>query len=102
MTTVRVRLPTHLRTLAGVDGAVALEVDGPVTIRAVMRALEADFPALRGTVWDAATGERRDLMRFYAAGRDLSHEPVDAVLPEDVARGEEAFLVVGAIAGGRT
>ena len=100
MNTVRVVLPTHLRTLAGVEGEVALEVEGPPTIRALVRSLEAAFPALRGTVWDPATGERRDLMRFYAAGRDLSLEPPDAPLPEEVASGEEAFLVVGAIAGG--
>lgn len=100
MTTVRVRLPAHLRTLAEVDAEVRLEVVDPPTIGGVMDALEVRFPVLRGTIRDRATGERRGLMRFYASGSDLSFEPTDAPLPPDVATGKDAFQVVGAIAGG--
>lgn len=97
---IRVVLPAHLRTLARVDGEVTLEVAGPVTQRAVLDALEARFPALRGTTRDQLTQKRRAFVRFFACQRDLSHEPPDAPLPEVVARGEEPFLVVGAMAGG--
>ena len=97
---IRVLLPTHLRTLAGVDDEVLVNVDEPVTQRSVLNALEICYPMLRGTIRDQVTGQRRAFLRFFACRRDLSHEPPDAPLPEAVARGAEAFLVVGAIAGG--
>jgi hypothetical protein len=97
---MRVALPAHLRTLARVDGEVELEVGTPLTQRAVLDALEARYPMLRGTIRDQATGKRRAFMRYFACGEDLSHEAPDAPLPEAVARGTEPFLVVGAIAGG--
>ena len=95
-----VALPTHLRTLARVDGDVALEVAGPVTQGSVLDALEASYPVLRGTIRDQVTLKRRPFIRFFACRRDLSHEAPDAPLPEAVASGAEPFLVVGAIAGG--
>ena len=97
---IRVLLPQPLRTLARVEGEVELQVDGAVTQRSVLDALEAEYPALRGTIRDHTTGARRAYVRFFACEQDLSHEPADAPLPEAVARGEEPFLVVGAIAGG--
>ena len=98
---IRVALPQHLRTLAKVDDAeVQIEVDGPVTLGAVLDALEARFPVLRGTIRDHVTKQRRAFVRFFVCGEDLSHEPPETSLPEVVARGEEPFLVVGAIAGG--
>jgi sulfur-carrier protein len=97
---VRVRLPTHLRTLAGVDGEVRLELAGPPTQRSVLDALEARHPGLRGTIRDAATGQRRPFVRFFACEEDLSHEPPDAPLPDPVGTGAEPFLIVGAMAGG--
>ncbi len=97
---IRVWLPSHLRTLAGVAGEVSLEVDGPVTQRSVLDALEARLPALRGTIRDQVTGQRRPFVRFFACEEDLSHESPDAPLPEAVASGKEAYLIVGAIAGG--
>jgi sulfur-carrier protein len=97
---VRVALPFHLRTLARVDGEVALAVDGQVTQRSVLDALEARFPPLRGTLRDHATGRRRPLVRFFACGEDLSNEAPDAPLPDAVAAGREPYLIVGAIAGG--
>jgi molybdopterin converting factor small subunit len=97
---IRVVLPAHLRTLARVDGEVTLEVEGPVTQRSVLDALEAHYPMLRGTIRDHVTRERRAFLRFFACGQDLSHEPPDAPLPNAVALGAEPFLVVGAIAGG--
>jgi sulfur-carrier protein len=97
---IRVVLPAHLRTLARVDGEVTLHVEGPVTLRAVLDALEAEYPMLRGTVRDHVTQERRAFVRFFACEGDLSHEPPDTPLPDAVARGAEPFLVVGAIAGG--
>jgi hypothetical protein len=97
---VRVVLPAHLRTLARVDGEVALHVEGPVTLGAILDALEARYPMLRGTVRDQVTRERRAFVRFFACEQDLSHEPPDTVLPGAVAAGAEPFLVVGAIAGG--
>jgi len=97
---MRVALPAHLRTLARVDGEVELEVAAPLTQRAVLDALEARYPMLRGTIRDQATGKRRAFMRYFACGEDLSHEAPDAPLPEAVARGTEPFMVVGAIAGG--
>jgi len=97
---IRVVLPQHLRTLAQVDGEVQLQVDGPVTQRSVLDALEARYPVLRGTIRDHVTQQRRPFLRFFACEQDLSHEPPDALLPEAVAMGNEPFLVVGAIAGG--
>ena len=97
---IRVLLPTHLRTLADVDDEVLLNVEGRVTQRSVLDSLEARYPMLRGTIRDQVTGQRRPFLRFFACKRDLSHEPPDARLPDAVAAGAEAFLVVGAIAGG--
>ena len=97
---IRVVLPTHLRTLATVRGEVALEIDGPVTQRSVLDALEAGYPVLRGTIRDHVTHERRAFVRFFACEQDLSHESPDAPLPDAVATGAEPFLVVGAMAGG--
>jgi hypothetical protein len=97
---IRVILPFHLRTLARVEGEVQLDVDGQVTQRSVLDALEARYPALRGTIRDHVTKERRPFLRFFACQRDLSHEPPDAPLPEAVATGAEPYLVIGAIAGG--
>lgn len=97
---IRVVLPFHLRNLVGVDGEVSLDVPGPVTQRAVLNALEAKFPALRGTIRDHGTLKRRPFVRFFACRKDLSHDDPDAPLPEAVASGAEPFQVVGAIAGG--
>ncbi len=97
---IRVVLPAHLRTLAHVDGEVKLAVDGQPTQRAVLDALEARYPMLRGTIRDQVTHQRRAFVRFFACEQDLSHEAPDAPLPEAVARGAEPFLVVGALAGG--
>jgi hypothetical protein len=97
---IRVTLPYHLRTLAGVSGEVRVAVRGPVTQRAVLDALEAAYPRLRGTIREYETGRRRALVRFFACQEDLSHEPPDAPLPSAVAEGREPFMVVGAIAGG--
>jgi hypothetical protein len=97
---IRVTLPPHLRKLAQVDGEVKLDVDGEVTQRAVIDALEARYPMLRGTVRDHVTFRRRAFVRFFACGEDLSHEAPDAALPDAVARGAEPFMIVGAIAGG--
>jgi hypothetical protein len=97
---IRVVLPAHLRTLAHVDGEATLHVEGVATLRAVLDALEAKYPMLRGTVRDHVTQERRAFVRFFACEQDLSHEPPDTPLPAAVAKGAEPFLVVGAIAGG--
>ena len=97
---IRVVLPAHLRTLARVDGEVAIEVPGPITLRSVLDALEATYPMLRGTIRDHVTHERRAFVRFFACEEDLSHEPPDTPLPRAVASGAEPFLVVGAMAGG--
>ena len=97
---IRVVLPATLRTLARVEGDVELEVEGPVTQRSVLDALEARHPALRGTIRDHVTAKRRPFVRFFAGGEDLSHEPPDAPLPEAVAAGTEPLVVLGAIAGG--
>ena len=97
---IRVMLPQHLRTLARVDGEVKLEVQGAITQRSVLDALESGYPMLRGTIRDHVTQKRRAFVRFFACGEDVSHEVPDAPLPEPVATGEEPFLVVGAIAGG--
>jgi molybdopterin synthase sulfur carrier subunit len=97
---IRVVLPEHLRTLARVDGEVAVRVAEPATQRAVLDALEASYPMLRGTIRDQATQRRRAFVRFFACEQDLSHETPDAPLPEAVVKGDEPFLVVGAMAGG--
>ena len=97
---IRVVLPFHLRTLARVEGEVQLEVPGPVTLRAVLDALEARYPVLRGTVRDHVTLQRRPFIRFFACKEDVSLEPPDAELPEPVRNGLEPLLVVGAMAGG--
>jgi hypothetical protein len=97
---IRVLLPMHLRTLAGVDDEVQLDVAAPVTARAVLDALEARFPALRGTIRDQVTGKRRAFLRFFACRWDLSHDSPDTPLPDAVVQGAEPFMVVGAIAGG--
>jgi sulfur-carrier protein len=97
---IRVLLPFHLRTLAHVDGEVELEVNGPVTQRSVLDALEARYPMLCGTIRDHVTQQRRAFVRFFACEEDVSHESPDAPLPEAVASGAEPFLVIGAIAGG--
>lgn len=97
---IRVVLPYHLRTLARVDGEVELEIDGPVTVRAVLEALEARHPSLRGTIRDHGTLRRRPFIRFFACREDLSHEPPDTLLPEAIVQGAEPFMIVGAMAGG--
>jgi molybdopterin synthase sulfur carrier subunit len=97
---IRVVLPAHLRTLAHVDGEVKLDVQEPATQRAVLDALEASYPMLRGTIRDQVTQQRRAFVRFFACAEDLSHESPDAPLPDEVVRGAEPFLVVGAMAGG--
>jgi len=97
---IRVVLPAHLRTLARVDGEVTLAVDAPPTQRAVLDALEASYPMLRGTIRDHVTQRRRAFVRFYACKQDLSNESPDAPLPDAVASGAEPYLVVGAMAGG--
>ena len=97
---IRVVLPFHLRTLARVEGEVELEVNGPVTQRSILDALEARYPMLCGTIRDHVTQQRRAFVRFFACEEDVSHESPDAPLPEAVASGAEPFLVIGAIAGG--
>src|SRR5580698_7809361 len=97
---IRVMLPQHLRTLSHTGSEVTLEVEGPVTLRSVLDALEAQYPTLRGTIRDHVTQQRRPFLRFFACEQDLSHEPADAPLPDAVATGAEPLLVVGAIAGG--
>jgi sulfur-carrier protein len=97
---IRVTLPAHLRKLAHVDGEVKLDVEGQVTQRSVIDALEARYPMLQGTIRDHVTQKRRAFVRFFACGEDLSHEPSDAPLPDAVATGAEPFMIVGAIAGG--
>jgi sulfur-carrier protein len=97
---IRVALPHHLRTLAGVDGEVGLDVQQRPTQRTVLDALEARYPVLRGTIRDYRTVERRPFIRYFACGRDISLEPADEPLPDEVASGAEVFRVVGAMAGG--
>jgi len=97
---IRVALPPHLRTLARVDGEVKLELEGRVTQRSVLDAIEARYPMLRGAIRDHVTERRRPFVRFFACAEDVSHEPPDAPLPDAVASGAEPFLVVGAMAGG--
>lgn len=97
---IRVVLPAHLKMLAGVHGAVELELEGAVTQAALLDALEARYPVLRGTIRDQATRRRRPFVRFFACEEDLSHQPPDTPLPDAVARGTEPFVVIGAMAGG--
>ena len=97
---IRVVLPPHLRGLVRVGGEVKLEIEGPVTQRSVLDALEACYPMLRGTIRDHVTQQRRPFLRFFACEEDLSHELPDALLPDAVASGAEPYFVVGAIAGG--
>jgi hypothetical protein len=97
---IRVLLPQHLRALAHVGSEVTLEVDGPVTVRSVLDALEARYPMLRGAIRDHDTLQRRAFLRFFACEQDLSHEPTDTPLPDKVASGAEPLIVIGAIAGG--
>jgi sulfur-carrier protein len=97
---IRVELPYHLRNLARVGVEVEVDVAGPVTQRAVLDALEAQYPVLRGTIRDHVTLQRRPFLRFFACEQDLSHDEPDSLLPDSVARGKEPFMVVGAIAGG--
>jgi hypothetical protein len=97
---IRVVLPFHLRTLARIDGEVTLDLDGPVTARAILDALEARYPMLRGTIRDHLTHQRRPFVRYFACRQDYSHQPPDVLLPREVAEGTEPFLIVGAIAGG--
>ena len=97
---IRVVIPHHLRTLAHVEGEVRLEMDGPVTLAAVLDAIETSYPMLRGTIRDHGTLRRRPFLRFFACEEDLSHQPPDATLPDAVVSGEEPLLIIGAIAGG--
>ncbi|HUX45069.1 MAG TPA: MoaD/ThiS family protein [Terracidiphilus sp.] len=99
-TPIRVQLPYHLRNLAQVSGDVTLDVPAPVTIRAVLDALEARYPTLRGTIRDHGTLQRRAFLRFFACQQDLSLDPPDTPLPDEVLQGKEPFLILGAIAGG--
>ena len=97
---IRIKLPHHLRTLTGVQGELELQVEGAITQRSLLDALEAKYPVLRGTVRDIGTHQRRSMVRFFACGEDWSHQPPDAPLPDAVVKGAEPFLVVGAMAGG--
>jgi molybdopterin synthase sulfur carrier subunit len=97
---IRVVLPTHLRRLANVSREVEIEVEGPVTLAAVLDALEANYPMLRGTIRDHVSKQRRAFIRFFACGEDWSHEPPDAPLPDEVVAGTQPLWVVGAMAGG--
>jgi molybdopterin synthase sulfur carrier subunit len=97
---IRVVLPAHLRTLAGVDGEIQLEVEGQVTTASILDALEARYPVLRGTIRDHVTHRRRDFVRYFACKQDFSLDSPDIPLPDAVAQGAEPFMVVGAIAGG--
>ena len=100
MSAVRVEIPQHLRTLAGVHGEAVVEISGAVTIQSVLDAMEERYPMLKGTIRDHDGLKRRDFLRFFVCGEDWSHEPTDKALPEVVAQGAEPFLVIGAIAGG--
>lgn len=93
-------IPAHLRTLAGADGDIELEIAGPVTRQSILDALEARYPMLRGTIREHVSGERRPFLRFFACGEDVTHEPADAPLPASIAAGDEPFYIIGAIAGG--
>jgi hypothetical protein len=97
---IRVILPQHLRTLAHVGSEVQLDIEGPITQRSILDALEARYPMLRGTIRDHGTQRRRAFLRYFACEEDLSHESPDAPLPDTVASGNEPFIIIGAIAGG--
>jgi sulfur-carrier protein len=97
---IRVMLPAHLRMLARLTGEVELQLDGPVTQRAIIDALEARYPMLRGAIRDHVTQQRRPFVRFFACEEDLSHESPDAPLPDAVTKGAEPFMIIGAMAGG--
>jgi molybdopterin synthase sulfur carrier subunit len=97
---IRIKLPAHLRTLAQVDGEVKIDVESEATQRSVLDAIETCYPMLRGTIRDHISQQRRPFLRFFACGRDLSHEPLDAPLPDAVASGAEPLLIIGALAGG--
>jgi hypothetical protein len=97
---IRVGLPYHLRNLAGIEGEVELELTGDKTIGAVLDAIEAKYPMLRGTIRDYGTLKRRPFIRYFACKEDWSHEPAETPLPEEVVKGQEPFMVVGAMAGG--
>jgi molybdopterin synthase sulfur carrier subunit len=97
---IRVVLPHHLRTLAGVGREVELQLEGPATLGAILDALEARYPMLRGTIRDHVTQQRRPFIRFFACGQDMSLEPLDTPVPQSIAQGTEPLLVVGAMAGG--
>jgi hypothetical protein len=97
---IRIVLPVHLRTLARLESEAQLQIDGPVTLRTVLEALEARYPVLRGAIRDHGTLERRPFVRFFACEEDLSHESPDAPLPDPVSSGKEPLLIVGAMAGG--
>ncbi len=98
--TIRVELPAHLKTLVRVNGEVAVEVEGAATPRAILDALEARYPVLQGTIRDHVSLRRRPFVRYFACSQDVSHDPPDAPLPDEVASGREPFLIIGAIAGG--
>jgi len=100
VSTVRVVLPGHLRTLAHVGAEVSLDVEEPLTLGAVVEAVERAYPMLRGTIRDQTTGKRRSFVRYFACNTDLSHEPLDTPLPGPVVAGDEPFMVIGAMAGG--
>jgi sulfur-carrier protein len=98
---IRVALPFHMRTLAKVSGSeVEVEVEGPATLGAVLEAIEEQYPVLRGPIRDHGARSRRPMVRYFACGEDLSHEPLETELPEAIAKGEEPFIIIGAIAGG--
>jgi hypothetical protein len=97
---IQVVMPAHLRTLAGVRGDVTVEVDGAVTRRSILDALETQYPMLRGTILEHVSGERRPFLRFFACSEDVTHELPDAPLPPEIASGAEPFYIIGAIAGG--
>jgi hypothetical protein len=97
---IRVAMPAHLRTLAGVSGDLTLEVDGEVTRRSILDALETQYPMLRGTIREHVSRERRPFLRFFACGEDVTHTSPDAALPQEIASGAEPFYIIGAIAGG--
>jgi sulfur-carrier protein len=97
---IRVVLPQHLRTLAHVGMEVQVSIEGPITQRSILDAIEAQYPMLEGTIRDHVTRQRRPFLRFFACGEDLSHESPDAPVPEEVIAGKEPFMVIGAIAGG--
>ena len=97
---IRVELPHHLRTLANVNGEVVLEIEGQVTQRSLLDALEGRYPMLRGTIRDHVTQQRRPFLRYFACEQDLSHDPPDTPLPDAIVQGKEPFIVLGAIAGG--